>query len=111
VSLLASFIAALSATPYKKPEPVKAPAEDTIKISGEGMVEFGAAVAEVGKTLRGPEDVLQDDAATPERIAAKVDTSPPCASVTVPSVLMIVSASTALTPSATCRARTLFPVT
>jgi hypothetical protein len=70
VSLAASFIAALSAKPYQKPAPVEAPdGEDTIKISGSGMAEFGAAVSEYGQTLREAEDVLRDDSAPPEHPA------------------------------------------
>jgi hypothetical protein len=48
--------------------------EETIKIGGAGMAEFGAAVSEYGQSLREAEDLLRDDSATPELPApAKVE--------------------------------------
>jgi hypothetical protein len=75
VGLLGSLICLASVERLPRPEAEKTPDdENTIKISGAGMAEFGEAVSEYGQTLRGAEDVLRDDSATPEHPApAKVE--------------------------------------
>jgi len=66
VSLAASFVAGLGATPYQKPETVKAPDDDTIEVSDEILLEIGRALSEAAKPLHDPEDFLRDTAATRE---------------------------------------------
>jgi hypothetical protein len=46
--------------------PIKAETEDSVTISGEGMVELAAAIAKTGKNFRGPEDFSTESEATPE---------------------------------------------
>jgi len=74
VSLAASFVAGLGATPYQKPETDKAPDDDITEVSPEALLEIGRALSETAATLHNPEDVAQGDSAAPEHPApAKVE--------------------------------------
>jgi hypothetical protein len=72
---LSVLLTMIAIKPLPRPKPDKEPDdEDTIKIGGDGMAEFGAAVSEYGQTLREAEDMLRDDSTTPELPApAKVE--------------------------------------
>jgi hypothetical protein len=65
-AMAGSLYAFCCARMIPRPKAEKPDGEDTIKISGDGMAELGAAVSEYGQTLREAKDVLRDDSATPE---------------------------------------------
>jgi hypothetical protein len=66
---LSVLLTMIAIKPLPRPKAEKPDGDDTIKISGVGMAEFGAAVSEYGQTLREAEDVLRVESATPEHPA------------------------------------------